>query len=157
SLHWLIAFCVLAALASGYAATRPSDFAISVLQVHLVFGLSAGLFSLIRILIWLAKGPPPPVFHASSRFQSLASGLVHGLLRLLPLVLLASGLGMVVLSGSLSAISNGTLPNLTGFTDLPPRNLHHAAALTLLFLTGLHIAAALWHRSRKSAHAPGST
>lgn len=157
TLHWLIAVCVLAALGSGFAVTRSPAFAVPVLQAHLVFGLLAGFLSLARVLSWLAKGPPQPVFHVTSRLQFLASKLVHGLLRLLPLILLASGLGMILLSGSLNAITDGTLTGLTAFSDLPPRNLHHAAALLLLLLTGLHIAAALWHSTRQVGRETGGS
>ncbi|MES0883612.1 cytochrome b/b6 domain-containing protein [Roseibium sp. SCP14] len=152
TLHWIIAACILAVLGSGYAATRSPVFALPVLQIHLTFGLSAGLLSLVRVMIWFTKGAPQPVFPVTSRLQFLASKLVHGLLRLLPLILLASGLGMILLSDSLDAITDGTLTGLTAFSDVPPRNLHHAAALLLLLLTGLHIAAALWHSSRKAGY-----
>lgn len=154
-LHWLIAACVLAALGSGFATTRSPAFALPVLQAHLAFGLSAGLLSLVRVLIWFAKGPPQPVFHATSKLQFLASKLIHILLRLLPLILLISGLGMIFLSGSLEAIANGTLAGLTAFSNLPPRNPHHVAALLLLVLTGLHIAAALWHSLHRAQREPG--
>ena len=145
TLHWLIALCVPAALGSGFALTRSPDFVLPILRLHLAFGLSAGLLSLIRVLFWLLIGAPPPVFPAISRLQSLASSLVHGLLRLLPLILLVSGVGMIVLSGASSRLADGSLASLTVFADLPPRNLHHATALFLLLLTGLHGAAALWH------------
>jgi cytochrome b561 len=145
ALHWLIAALALAALASGYLLTRPGAYSVMLLQVHLASGAAAGLLSLIRVLLWLTLGAPPPVFETRTRLKANLSGFVHVLLRLVPLLLLVSGAGMIVLSGAFSAIARGTLAGLVPFQDLPPRNLHHAAALLLAGLVGLHGLAALRH------------
>lgn len=105
ALHWLIAALALAALASGYLLTRPGSYSVTLLQVHLAFGAAAGLLSLIRVLLWLTLGAPPPVFETPTRLQANLSGSVHILLRLVPLLLLVSGAGMMILSGAYSAIA----------------------------------------------------
>ncbi|GAB4576572.1 MAG: hypothetical protein Tsb0019_00630 [Roseibium sp.] len=151
NLHWPIAALVLAALASGYALTRPGAFSAGLLQAHLALGASAGVLALARVLIWAAAGAPPPVFAARSRFEAGLAKTVHALLRLVPLLLLASGAGMIALSGAIGAVISGELSDLAPFRDLPPRGLHHAAAILLAALVGLHVIAALWHRLR----APG--
>ncbi|WP_269585239.1 cytochrome b/b6 domain-containing protein [Roseibium sp. Sym1] len=148
ALHWLIAALALAALASGYLLTRPGSYSVTLLQVHLAFGAAAGLLSLIRVLLWLTLGAPPPVFETPTRLQANLSGSVHILLRLVPLLLLVSGAGMMILSGAYSAIAGGTLAGLVPFQDLPPRTLHHAAAFLLAGLVGLHGLAALRHLAR---------
>ena len=145
TLHWVIAATAIGALASGYALTRPDAFALPLLRIHMTLGLTAGLLTVVRALLWLRTGPPPPVFQIRSSLQARISGWVHGLLRLLPLFLLVSGIGMIVVSGTMPAIVEGTLPGLAVFEPLPPRRLHHAAALGLALLVGLHGLAAMWH------------
>jgi len=144
-LHWLIAFAVFTALASGYALTRPGAYSVSLLQIHIALGATAGLLSLGRVLVWLTVGAPPPVFAATSRLQRRLARSAHALLRFLPLLLLVTGAGMLVLSAALEAVLSGTLTGLATFQELPPRNLHHGAALLLAGLIGLHGLTALWH------------
>jgi len=147
--HWIIAGAVFAALLSGFAMTRSDAFSLTLLQAHIAFGAVAGLFSLIRVLSWVARGAPARIYPVSSRVQALASSAVHAALRLVPLALLASGAGMIALSGSFPEITAGTFSGLAVFETLPPRNMHHLAASLLLGLIGLHVTAALWHwRSR---------
>ncbi|CTQ56633.1 hypothetical protein LP7551_05194 [Roseibium album] len=148
-LHWAIAIFVLGALVSGYATTRSETFSLTLLRFHLGLGVTAGVLSLIRVVLWLTTGAPERVFPIASKTQNLASSLVHAALRLLPLLLLISGIGMIALSGAFSALINGSLTNLTGFAELPPRNLHHAADLLLASLIALHAIAAGWHRFRQ--------
>lgn len=145
ALHWIIAMLVLAALVSGYAMTSADLFFLRLLQAHVVFGIFAGLLTLVRVLVWFIQGAPPHSFAVSSRLQKFAANLVHGLLRLLPLALLASGAGMMALSGSLPAFLDGSLADLAVFQNLPPRNLHHITAFLLAVLTALHVGAALLH------------
>lgn len=143
--HWLIALLALAALASGYALTRTGAYSATLLQLHLALGASAGLLSLVRVLTWLANGAPPPVFEPGTRLQAALAKTVHMLLRLCPVVLMVSGAGMIALSGTFAAIADNALTSLAPFAELPPRGLHHAAALLLSGLAGFHGLAALWH------------
>jgi len=147
-LHWLIAGLALAALGSGFALTWPGAFSPVLLRSHLAFGAAAGLLSLARVLVWFTAGAPAPVVETGGRLQARLAKGVHALLRLVPLLLLVSGAGMLALSGAFGAIAGGTLASLAPFQDLPPRNLHHTAAFLLAGLIGLHGLAALWHRLR---------
>ncbi len=149
-LHWTIAVLTISALATGYALTNNEPFSPNLLRTHLGLGLSAGLLALVRTIFWLAKGTPQPVFAVHSGLQQAIGKGVHAALRLVPLLLLVSGIGMIVISGSLEKIANGTLPGLAAFAGLPPAGLHHAAALLLAALIGLHGLAALWHWQRRS-------
>lgn len=146
TLHWIIAAFILAALASGFVLTRSGTFSVALLQAHLAFGTAAGVLTLIRVLTWLTFGAPERIYPVSSRILSVAGSMVHALLRLVPLALLASGVGMIALTGAFPALAAGTLPGLAVFENLPPRHLHHAAAALLVAVTGLHGAAAFWHR-----------
>ncbi|WP_281926641.1 cytochrome b [Roseibium album] len=153
-MHWVIAVLVLAALASGFAMTRTEPFSLALLQAHLGCGIAAGLLTLLRVLIWFKRGAPQPIYPVSSRLQKVVSRIVHGLLRLVPLALLASGVGMIAFSGAFPSIREGTLQGLVAFQDLPPRNLHHMAALLLAALTALHVGAAIWHFRKTNAKSP---
>ncbi|MHA7776200.1 cytochrome b/b6 domain-containing protein [Roseibium sp. M-1] len=148
-LHWTVAALVLAALATGYALTNSGMFSLNLLRAHLVLGAAAGLLALFRVIQWIARGAPAPVFKPLSRTQAAAAALVHAVLRLIPLLLLVSGAGMILISGILPFIIFGGLTGLTDLAPLPPRNLHHAAAFVLAVLTGIHTLAALWHIFRR--------
>jgi len=150
SLHWLIAVLALTALGSGYALTRPGVFSSVLLQIHLVAGASTGILSLARVLIWFTYGAPPALNEATTPLQAGLARSVHILLRLVPILLLASGAGMLALSGRLGAVVEGSLQSLEPFETLRPRDLHHTFALLLACLIGLHSLAALWHRLRFS-------
>jgi len=153
-LHWAVALSILAALATGYALTNTEGFSLTLLRAHLVFGATAGLLALLRVVLRILKGPPAPVFQAVTRLQMRAAGLVHWALRLIPLALFVSGAGMIAISGLLPSVADGTLTGLSRLEALPPRALHHAAALVLALLIGLHALAALWHGLRRPAAGP---
>ena len=153
-LHWAVAISILAALATGYVLTNTESFSLTLLRAHLAFGATAGLLALLRVVLRVLKGPPAPVFQVDSRLQKLAAGLVHVALRLIPLALFVSGAGMIAVSGLLPSVADGTLTGLSQLEALPPRALHHAAALALAVLVGLHGVAALWHGLRRPAASP---
>ncbi len=146
TLHWMIAVFVILALATGKAATFAAPADIDLLRLHLAFGFLAGLLSVLRLAVWFTAGPPPSVYAVSSGGLKLISKLAHGLLRLTPVILLASGIGTLVISGSLGLILAGIVPDPEVLAKVPPRNLHHLAANILMALLGLHVAAAIWHR-----------
>ncbi|QDG75567.1 cytochrome b [Labrenzia sp. PHM005] len=145
TLHWLIAASIGLALATGHAMTFPDQINITLLRLHLGFGFLGGVLALVRLAIWFVAGPPPRVFAEQAAVLEIGSKLVHGLLRLVPIVLLVSGAGMLVVSGAAPLILAGTAPDPAQLAQVPPRNLHHLAAAILLFLIVLHSGAALWH------------
>ncbi|MEE4012809.1 cytochrome b/b6 domain-containing protein [Roseibium sp. FZY0029] len=147
-LHWTIAGLTIGALVTGFTLTNTDPFSPYLLKTHLALGLSAGVLALVRTILWLTKGAPASVVAFQSALQQALGKSVHAALRLVPLLLLISGIGMIVISGSLETIANGTFPGLEAFVGLPPAGLHHAAALLLAALIGLHSLAALWHWQR---------
>lgn len=144
-LHWAIAALTIGALATGYAMTNSDTFSVTLLKTHLGLGLSAGGLALVRTITWIMNGTPAPIFIVKPGVQAVLGRSVHVALRLVPLLLLISGVGMILLSGTLGTIADGTFPGLGALAGLPPVNLHHAAALLLAALIGLHGLAALWH------------
>ena len=59
--------------------------------------------------------------------------------------MLASGIGMMVLSGAGAILFGGAPAPLPDFGVYPPRTAHGAGAYALAALAGLHAAAALYH------------
>ncbi len=145
TLHWAIAACIVAALVFGYALTNANSFSPALLVLHLTSGALAGGLTVVRLLAWAVSGPPPSGYPAPEGLQAVAVKLVHGLLRILPLLLLISGIGMMAISGAFDALTDGSLKNLARLEDLPPRALHHAAGFAIAVFTGLHALAGLRH------------
>ncbi|WP_395175410.1 cytochrome b/b6 domain-containing protein [Roseibium alexandrii] len=146
TLHWLIAVFVALALASGYGAQQIQSFSGEFLRVHLAAGLLAGLLSLVRLAIWLVAGGQASTLARQSKGIDWAIKTVHGFLRVLPVVLLVSGVGMLGLTGAAPEILSGNSPDPELLAQTPPQSLHHRAAFALLILMTGHIAAAIWHR-----------
>jgi cytochrome b561 len=69
---------------------------------------------------------------------------VHSLLYVAILVLAASGIATLILSGAIPAILSGA--PLPDFAGLLPRVTHGLVGRLLLVLLAAHIGAALWHQ-----------
>lgn len=145
SRHWLIAVFIGLALASGKAATFSEPSNAVLLQLHLGFGLLAGSFAVFRLFIWFKAGSPPAVHPVQSPAVRKLSNTAHGLLRFLPVILFVSGIGMLFISDTVGLILQGVVPPPETMAQIPPRNLHHAAAAVLLALIALHSVAAFMH------------
>lgn len=141
-LHWILALLIIVALAAGKimlddVPNSDPGKAFS-LTAHMTVGLVILVLTLGRIVVRL-RGPNPPA-------DNLAASAGHGLLYLLTLVMLASGITMAMganLGGILFFGAEGTLPER--FEGLP-RTVHGTAASLLILLVIVHIAAAVWHR-----------
>lgn len=134
-LHWATAGAVAVALASGFALTRGGG-AWPALALHGAAGATAGALSLWRLGRWLrghrARGTALPRTAAA----------VHLALAVLPAGMVASGLGMLALTGTVLLPAGAPLPD---FGAVPPATPHGLGARVLLGLVGLHIAAAVVH------------
>ncbi|GKX35243.1 MAG: hypothetical protein MnENMB40S_28610 [Rhizobiaceae bacterium MnEN-MB40S] len=146
ALHWSIALCIIIALASGFAADQIGPNAYAALRVHVACGLAAGLLTLVRIGWWWLADKKPDAAPNTEGVKGAISRAVHILLVIIPLGMLASGVGMMVLSGAgpvLFGLVSGPLPD---FDQFPPRGPHGAGAFALLALLVAHVAAALYHQ-----------
>jgi cytochrome b561 len=146
TLHWTIAGLVLVALASGFAADTIGETARNPLRVHVAAGFSAGLLTLVRIAWWWFADTRPDAAPNTEGLQGMASRVVHILLILIPVGMLASGIGMMILSGAGGQLFAGAPGPLPDFDRFLPRGPHGAGAFALLALLVLHVAAALYHQ-----------
>jgi len=146
TLHWAIAGLVVVALASGFAADTLGEDARNPLRVHVVAGLSAGLLTLARIAWWLFADTHPEPAPNTEGLKGALSRAVHVLLNLIPVGMLASGIGMMILSGAGEQLFAGAAGPLPDFDRFLPRGPHGAGAFALLALLVLHVVAALYHQ-----------
>ena len=141
ALHWLVAGLAVAALATGFGAANGSEAAVGLLRMHAILGALAGTLSVVRLVQWLMRLRSPNRHEA----RSIAVRAVHLALVVIPVGMLASGIGMMVLSGAGAILFGGAPAPLPDFGVYPPRTAHGAGAYALAALAGLHAAAALYH------------
>ncbi len=145
-LHWVSALAILLMLGSGQAmdwAPGPEQVA-AILPIHLALGVLVGVLTLFRILWWVAFDRHPEPAQGMSRTQEALARVVHLGLYAAILVMVASGIGMVALTGAAPAIfGGGTLPD---FSAVPPYLVHGLLSKVLLVLVLGHVGAALWHQ-----------
>ena len=145
AIHWVSAAAILGLLLSGtIMAGAGEGVKASILLVHAVMGTLVLLLTLLRIGWWLwADRRPKPVAH-QPHAQELAARIVHGLLYAGILVLAASGIATLVLSGAIPALLAGT--PVPDFSALAPRLAHGLVSKALIALLVLHAGAALYHQ-----------
>ena len=146
ALHWLSALIIIVLLVVGVAAANVTDPAVStrLLRIHAPLGVLVLILTIARIAWRLADvrpGPPADQPH----WQSIAANIVQTGLYGLILVLGASGIGVMVLSGLGPTLFGDTHQPLPGFATLRPFLTHKAAAFLLFVLLHIHIGAALHH------------
>lgn len=146
SLHWLSAILILAAIGTGFRAAATIDLTAKAafLRVHLPIAVTVLLLTAMRIVWWWLDRKPGAAA-GSPHWQQRAAETVHVLFYVVVLGVIASGIGMIVLSGAAPIIfgeQSGTLPD---FWKLPPRLPHAAGARLLVALLVLHTGAALYH------------
>jgi cytochrome b561 len=146
AIHWASAAAVFAMLGSGLVMEGTVDQAskASLLAFHAATGFLIGLLTILRIAWWLFADDRPADTAATPRWQARAAHAVHYLFYALILLMVASGIAMMLLSGAPDVLMNGgTLPD---FEQYAPRIPHGIAAWTLIALIAVHVAAALYHQ-----------
>lgn len=146
SIHWVSALAIILMLASGLmldSAEDPEQVR-ALLRFHVPLGVCVAVLTLVRIVWWLAFDKHPTASATLSTAQKWAARLVHLGLYGAIIVMAASGIGMVVLTGAMPQIfSAGTLPE---FSDAPPALVHGLVGRVLLVLAVGHVGAALYHQ-----------
>ena len=146
TMHWATAFAIFAMLGSGLVMDNATDDAakLPVLAFHAGTGVFVGVLTLLRILWWIFADRRPAHPSETPRWQSRSAGVVHGLLYVVILFMVASGIAMMVLAGAADVLANGgPLPD---FEQYAPRAPHGLGAWLLMTLIAAHIAAALYHQ-----------
>jgi cytochrome b561 len=143
-IHWVSAFAVIMMLVSGLAMGREDDLVSTILPFHVALGVVVGVLTLFRILWWVAFDKHPEPADPKSSLQNRLAQIVHLGLYVVIVVMVASGIGMIALTGAAPAIfGDGSLPD---FGDVPPYTAHEIVSRLLIVLAIGHIGAALFHQ-----------
>ncbi len=151
ALHWLVAIVVLGLFALGlwmvdltyydtWYRTAPS--------IHKAVGVLLFLVLVLRLL-WRLVSPKPAPEPTLTRFERLASGIVHGLLYVLLFGVMAAGYLISTADGRAIDVFGlfqvpATLTGLPNQADLAGA-IHLALAITVIVLAAIHALAALKH------------
>ncbi|RTL64374.1 MAG: cytochrome B [Hyphomicrobiales bacterium] len=145
SIHWLSAILLLVLLGSGFRAANAASTVAKaeLLRLHVPVAIAVLLLIVLRIVWWFAFDKRPDGVPGSPAWQEFVARGVHLLFYVVILGMIASGIGMIAISGAARAIFGGaTLPD---FWTYPPRLPHGVGAKLLVGLLVLHVAAALYH------------
>lgn len=147
TVHWLTAITIILALASGFQAGDAMDAAdkVGFLRLHIPAAIVALLLTLFRIVWWWSLDRKPVPVTGGPPWQERLARVVHIALYVLILGMVASGIGMIALSGAGPEIIGGTGAALPDFMEYPPRIAHGFGASLLLALLAAHVGAALYH------------
>lgn len=146
ALHWLSAALIIAAIALGLVVANTADAGAGLwlTRLHVAAGGTALLLTVLRIGWWIWGDRRPLPVAGQPPALEWGARIVHGGLYLAVIVLGASGLATLVLSGAASALIAGA--PLPDFGGLVPRLVHGAMSRLLLVLLAAHVGAALYHQ-----------
>ncbi len=148
TIHWLSALLILAQLGSGFRAASMTDSAAkeAILTFHAPLGIIILILTIARILWWkFADRKPDPVADDPA-WQTAAAKAVHVLFYIVILGMVASGIGLMALSGAGAILSGETAAPLPDFTNYAPRVPHGIGARLMVALFVFHAGAALYHQ-----------
>jgi cytochrome b561 len=147
SIHWLSAILILALLGSGFQAANAMDSAAKAvfLRVHIPVAITVLVLTIVRIVWWWRFDVKPLPVEGSPSWQERIAVWVHVAFYIVILGMVASGIGMMILSGAAPAVFGEPGAVLPDFTDYPPRVPHGLGARLLVALLVFHAGAALYH------------
>lgn len=147
TIHWLSAVFILALLGSGFeaATARAAATKAEFLRFHMPVAIVVLLLTALRIIWWLRFDRKPLPVEGSPSWQDRIAGLVHVAFYVVIVGMVASGIGMMILSGAAPAIFGKPGAALANFSDYPPHAPHVLGAFLLVALVTLHTLAALYH------------
>jgi cytochrome b561 len=154
AIHWISALLILVMFALGLRAAGTIDPAakISLLRAHAVIGSTVLVLTLVRIAWWLFADTKPMPVAGMPRLQERLAKAVHTLFYVVILGMVASGFGMVLLSGANLVLFGDAPGPLADFWDYPPRVPHRIGAILIAALFLLHLGAAIYHQFIRRDH-----
>ena len=143
AIHWTSALAVVMAFGAGFTVANVSENP-AILIAHIILGSLVLVLTLLRIVWWWVADRRPALPSDQPHWQRLTARLVHGALYAILLLMAASGIATLILSGAIPTIlAGGPVPD---FSALLPRVTHGLMSRLLLALLVLHIGAALYHQ-----------
>jgi cytochrome b561 len=147
AIHWVSAVLIVILIGSGFRAANTVDPAAkaAILRLHVPIAVAVLALTVLRIVWWWGFDRKPDPVVGSPHWQERPTQVAHLLFYIVILGMIASGMGMMVLSGAASMIFGGEGALLPDFWKYPPRLPHGIGARLLLALLALHVGAALYH------------
>lgn len=145
TIHWASALLVIVLIVTGFRAGFSEDVATkaAALRIHLPVAILTLFLTLGRLIWWWRFDRKPDPVPGSPAWQEAIAQWTHRALYLLLLIMLASGVGLSVLSGLPDALFGAAdFPDLAAY---PPRAGHGIGARVIVVLVALHAGAALFH------------
>lgn len=148
AMHWATAAAILGLLGSGLIMEgMEADLSkLQLLRVHATIGILVLVLTLLRIAWWAFAERKPEEPAGMPSWQRTAARWVHRLFYIVILIMGASGLAMLALSGTGPILFAGAPGPLPDFALYPPRALHGLGAWIMMALIAAHVAAALYHQ-----------
>jgi cytochrome b561 len=147
-LHWTMAALIAFAFVLGLTAEKmPETVEPFAVQVHVLLGASLVVLLGFRVLWRVVHAAPPPL--PATATMKRAAQLGHLALYLLMGAVLAAGLATLFLRGRGIEAFLFTIPSPLAENRVLGRSakeVHEVLSFALIGLTGLHVAAALWHQ-----------
>lgn len=147
TIHWLSAILFFVTIGTGFQAGNAIDPTVKVafLRIHIPTAIIALLLTLFRIVWWWFFDKKPLPARGSRLWQERLARAVHLALYIVILAMIASGIGMIALSGAGPTVFGESASPLPNFHNYPPRVPHGLGANLLLALLAAHVGAALYH------------
>lgn len=144
-LHWLGALLIIGLLISGQIMEgMVGPERLELLDIHRKIGLLTGLVFLVRLVLFV-RHPRPAADPSWPGWQALAAKVLHGLLYLLPLAMVASGMATLMVFGLAAFIDNGDIAGYMAAREVPPLLVHAIGAKLIMAGIVVHVIAALHH------------
>ncbi|MCZ8104164.1 MAG: cytochrome b [Burkholderiales bacterium] len=147
-LHWTMAILIALAFVLGLTAEKmPETVEPLAVQVHVLLGASLVVLLGFRVLWRVVHAAPPPL--PATPTMKRAAQLGHLALYVLMGGVLAAGLATLFLRGRGIEAVLFTVPSPFAENRALARSakeVHEILSFALIGLTGLHVAAALWHQ-----------
>ncbi len=147
TIHWLSALLIIGLIATGFRAAgiEDTEAKAAVLQIHIPLAIITLVLTVFRIGWWWFADKKPPSL-SMPVWQDRASRAVHLLFYIVILGMVASGVGMMLLSGAGPSIFGTDAGALPDFWEFKPRYPHGIGARIIVLLAVFHAGAALYHQ-----------
>ncbi|MCZ2096595.1 MAG: cytochrome b/b6 domain-containing protein [Anaerolineae bacterium] len=145
--HWLSALLIVVLLVTGFRAANAPDALgkAALLRAHVPAAIAVLLLTAMRILWWWRFDSKPMPLAGLPPWQAGLARIVHVTMLVTVVGMVASGIGMMVLSGAGPAVFGAPGAVMPDFHEFLPRRPHGLGARLMVALLALHAGAALYH------------